>query len=114
LHIEPTTLKLNEIIQENLVEFIQHSVYMEHERVEKTTMMTTFDCDSVGYPIADSTRNKDPTICLETMPFRFVSSSKCKWGVQFGVKIYYMNVFNFKFNTSIFIHLFLFTFHYNN
>lgn len=78
LHIEPTILKINEIIQKHLVEFIHYSVYLEHERVEKTTMMTTFDCDSVGYPIVDSTRNRDPTFSLKTMPFRFVSSSKFK------------------------------------
>lgn len=78
LHIKPTTLKINEIIQENVVDLIHYSVYLEHERVEKTTMTTTFDCDSVGYPIVGSTRNRDTTFWLKTMPFRFVSSSKFK------------------------------------
>ena len=70
LHIKPTTLKINEIIQENMMESIHSSVNLEHERMEKTTLMTIFLCDSVGCPIVDSTRNRDPTIWLNKISFR--------------------------------------------
>lgn len=73
LHITPTTLKINKMVKRKVVESIHYSVNLEHERAEKTTTMTIFDCDSMGHPIVDSTWNRDPTIRFTTVPFMYVS-----------------------------------------